>query len=41
MKVDTAIKGQLSDKLRGNFKPSGDFTKESRRALGNWLDRRL
>jgi len=37
VKVDTAIKGQLSDKLRGNFKPSGDFTKESRRALGNWL----
>ena len=38
VKVDTAIKGQLSDKLRGNFKPSGDFTKESRRALGNWLE---
>ena len=37
VKVDTAIKGQLSDKLRGNFKPSGDFTKESRRALGDWL----
>ena len=38
VKVDTAIKGQLSDKLRGNFKPSGDFTKESRRALGKWLE---
>ena len=37
VKVDTAIKGQLSDSLRGNFKPSGDFTKESRRALGKWL----
>ena len=38
VKVDTAIKGQLSDKYRGNFKPSGDFTKESRRALGKWLE---
>ena len=38
VKVDTAIKGQLSDKLRGNFKPSGDFTKESRRTLGKWLE---
>ena len=38
VKVDTAIKGQLSDSLRGNFKPSGDFTKESRRALGKWLE---
>ena len=36
--LDTAIKGQLSDKLRGNFKPSGDFTKESRRALATWLE---
>ena len=41
VKVDTAIKGQLSDKLRGNFKPSGDFTKESRRALGTLVRRRL
>ena len=38
VKVDTAIKGQLSDKLRGNFKPSGDFTKESRKALATWLE---
>ena len=37
VKLDTAIKGQLSDSLRGNFKPSGEFTKESRRALGKWL----
>ena len=41
VKVDTAIKGQLSDKLRGNFKPSGDFTKESRRDIRKLVRRRL
>ena len=41
VQLDTAIKGQLTDSLRGNFKPSGDNTKSGRRPLSNWLQEGL
>ena len=37
--LDTAIKGELSDGLRGTYKPSAELTKENRRALGKWLEK--